>query len=210
MENYVTLRRSYPTEHVAIPHFANLWAVGLLYPELKALGFDFQMVMGMLDGVHRCIDGLSLQIMNLLIERTEREARGESHLQRWKKAITDQLVDYLIFMMMDRLAEHHLSPPQAFIMLVRERLGGSKPQLHEKYRISETKTRAAQLAARMRMEGERGSMRQVAQRMGVASTTVSREWFRDKKEFEELVALCREAIEDGVNWEKLGFPKDGG
>jgi hypothetical protein len=188
IRNYVRFRRNWPGEQVSVVRLGDPLAVISLGAELRNVGLDDSLVSPVPHGSSQKIDELCLQLLEKLIERGEREEAGATHLQARKQAITNSLVDYLVCIMLEAIHQDDAFLPASLVVLIRHRLVGANPALWERFELGQKRLRAARLAAQKRHEGEQGSIRQVADLLGLPPSTVAR-WFREG-EFEFLVGVC--------------------
>jgi hypothetical protein len=176
IENYVAFRRFAPGCDTEIYRFTGVDPLQFLGDELKNARLDRWLVRGVLGGNDRDIDELCLQLLERLIERKRLEAKGETHLQGRGKGISDALVDHLIVVMMEALQQLSLEPKPSLVVLVRERLGGANSDIYKSHRKWEGQNRAIFLGMQLKRKGVRPTIRQIAEKMGVQPSTVSR-WF---------------------------------
>ncbi len=105
------------------------------------------------------------------------EGRGETHLIRRDRCISDTLVNYLIGVSLDVLkwtGETEISPD--LIFLIKHQLGTINSEFDARQVRTAKKRDAAWIAAQIAAAGGVPSYRKIAKRMGVDATTVMR-WF---------------------------------
>lgn len=178
IENYVVMRRRYPSMGVENARFLGIKPLFAVEGELQQFGIEPWMVCGALDGEDRQVDELSLQLIEALVKRRALTKDGKTHLQRRRQVVPDSLIDYLVVAMLEAIQQHDCHIPASLIILIRERLGGPNPALYRDYLIKQKRKDAAFLGFHLLHKGEDPSIRRVAQIMGVQPSTVSR-WFPD-------------------------------
>ena len=178
IENYIVMRRRYPSMGIEAARFAGLDPLLAIKDELQRFGIDPLVIGAALDGDDREIDELCLQLMEALIKRRALEKAGNTHLQRRRQVAPDSLIDYLVITMLEVIERDGCPLPASLIILIRERLGGPYPALYRDYLIKQKRKDAAFLGFHLLHKGEEPSIRRVAQIMGVQPSTVSR-WFPD-------------------------------
>lgn len=147
-----------------------------LLPALAKAKLPEGLVLGVLDGDEACIDELSQQLLDQLLARKQRTAKGETHLVRREEAIADSLVNYLAWIMLEVTRNHQLELRPQLVALLRSQLCGSSPGLFEGYEINQRRDQALLMACRIKLAGEEPSLSKVAKLLGLPGSTVSR-WF---------------------------------
>jgi hypothetical protein len=178
IENYVTLRRSFPGGDTTIYQLAEVDP-----REAKAFELDLErarlthtLVRGALSGDERDIDELCLQLMERLIERRVLQGKGETHLQSRGKSVSDALIGHLIVAMLEVLQQDDLSPRSSLVVLVREQLVGTTNEVFKSHTKWKGRNQALFLGMRMKRQGVEPTIRKVATALNVQPSTVSR-WF---------------------------------
>src|SRR5262245_13852451 len=138
IENYVTLRRKFPEETIEIAVTGGLdW---VYEHALKQFGISAELVVSVLDADQDAISELSLQLLERIIERRRVESSGKTHVVSRKLAIGDQLVNFLINMMLDSLDwNDHLCIPRDLIVLIRHQTGGGVGDWDKSEKLKEWK-----------------------------------------------------------------------
>jgi len=177
VEEYVRLRRLHPETLIEI---STSWAIEWVFANedvLKQHSIEPELVVGTLDADPAHISELSLRLMERLIERDAKLAEGQTHLARRQEAIGDSLVKYLISMMLDALDwNNQLEIPRDLIVLLKHVMGTEDSGEARAMQVHQNRGNAKLIAAQIRNSGGAGSIRQIAQIMGVSASTVSR-WF---------------------------------
>src|SRR5258708_26318614 len=114
---------------------------------------------------------------------------GPGHIEKRRGAISDPMVNFLIATMFEALDWHEetFRVPASLIVLIREQLCGSNPDLYEAYLSREKRKRAAFVAAQCLQPGEKLSVRRLMELTGTRRMTAAR-WLRDPD--------FRQALED--------------
>jgi hypothetical protein len=171
--------------------------------ELRQFKLDRWLVSGALDGNDRDVDELALRLMERLIERDTIEKSGEVHLQSRRIAISDGLVNFLIVAMLEPMEEFI---PPSLVVLIRERLCGTNPDLYKEYLQMQRKRDSLALAAFAFPVGK-VSIRKIAKLMKVQPSTVSR-WFPNG-DFQRELDKFRQAV-DKFGLRKRKHTRSGG
>lgn len=177
LENYLVLRRTFGGGDIESLHLMRPDPLSSIEDELRQYGMDPAVFSDALDGDEFQIDELCLQIMERLVDRQTRERSGEAHVQTTGQAIPNSLIDYLIMTMLEACEAHDLAPRTALVILIRERLGGQNPDRHKQNLIDKNRKQAILMAASQLSQGKEISIRQIAKKMHLEASTVSR-WFK--------------------------------
>ena len=177
IENYVKLRREDPAAEIEIRVVGGIEQLLFLETELKKHGFDPATVASALDADPDAISELSLKIMEKTIEARRLKESGKTHLVRRGLVVPDKLITWLIALMLDALSwNDELHIPRDLIVLVRDRLGGSKLEIEQASWAHEQRAMAINLGGQLLARGITPSFRKLADALGVAPSTVKR-WF---------------------------------
>lgn len=190
LENYLVLRRGFGGTGVELSYFLIPDPLSSVEDELRQHGIDPAIFSDALDGNDYQIDELCLQLMERLVERQTRERAGHTHIQTTGLAIPDSLIDYLVISMLEASEVHGLAPGPALVILIREKLGGPNPGRHKQNLIDKNRKHAIWIAAHHRLGGRTISVRQIAEKMGLEASTVSR-WFKPGELKQEAERMCR-------------------
>jgi hypothetical protein len=196
IENYVRLRRKYPGMHLDVATDPGIEFVFEQGKELEAAyGIRTKAVLGALDGDPKAHGDLALRLLELLLERREMKRKGETHLVRRNRGISDTLVNDLIGLSLDSLAWNGntaISPD--LIVLIKHQLGARFSEYEAKEEKQRKKFDAVRFAVQLALEGKVPSYRKIARIMGVEATTVMR-WF----EGEDMIAEAKSLSVDLKN-----------
>lgn len=144
---------------------------------LKQFGISPELVAGALDADANDISELSLQLLELIIKRKKLEKAGKTHVVSRGAAISDNLVNYLINMMLDALDwNDDLFIPRDLIVLIRHQTGGAATDWDRVEDLNKQRRDAIIAALKLWGEGKTPSLRAIAKCLGVNPTTVMR-WF---------------------------------
>jgi hypothetical protein len=194
IENYVALRRQHPNATIQVAITGALEWVWGNEEILKQFGIDPYMVSGALDADPSDISELSLQLLELIIERKKLEKAGKTHVVSRGVAISDTLVNYLINMMLDALDwNDDLFIPRDLIVLIRHQTGGAATDWDRVEELKELRTKAIITAVELVAEGKLPTIRAVARKLGVSATTVMR-WYPEgelARKLQEIAAVIK-------------------
>lgn len=202
LRNYLPLRRQFPEAEIQVARFGGFEPILALKAKLQELGIDPQLVAGATDAFPPDVDELCLQIIERLVAKDDRrKGRGNRHTR--DLGIQDSLVDYLILMMIERLDWDKSTRgliPASLIVLLMERLGGSRPEWKKKYDLHARRDLAAQVAAQIWPSGK-PPVRDLARVMKVGKSTAAR-WLKDG-DFQRKLdwtrsPMMRNAIRDAI------------
>jgi hypothetical protein len=177
IENYVGLRRKHPKETIEVAVTGGLdWLFGN-ERTLEQFGISADLVAGTLDAEPHAISELSLQLLELIIERKRVERAGKTHVVSRKLAISDHLVNFLINQMLDALDWNgHLCIPRDLIVLIRHQTGGGNNDWDKNKTAQEGREKAILAALELAVQGKTPSIRAIAKELGVNASTVMR-WY---------------------------------
>lgn len=189
IKSYVDLRRKYPN---ALIEISTNHGMHWLYSNseiLEGYQIDPLLVAGALDADENSICELSLLLLENLVFRNKLKATGQAHVQSHEGVIADSLINYLISMMLDAMDWNNwLFVPRDLMVLIKYQCEGDVSAVARKQVVRNQMNSAAWIAAEIRENGRRGSLRDVAKIMGVNPSTVLR-WFENSS-FEEEVKLA--------------------
>lgn len=186
IENYLILRRIYRFEDFNIERYCGIMQLQALRPELEKHYIAVADVAACMDADKEAIDRVSLQVLELLAVRREKEANGENTLQSRGLAIKDSLINYLISITleaMDKYNEPHAI--SSFYLLIREQLGGQNMALYQSYKKAQQKECVVVMFAAARSLGGTLSLRSVAKNLNIDVSAIQY-WF-EEGELERLV-----------------------
>jgi hypothetical protein len=195
LENYLRLRREFPNVEIDVALYGGIDALCALEPHLKKHEIDPQLVAGVLDASEPKIDELSLLLMERLVARGKLPKNVPGHIEKRRQAISDPLVDYLIVIMLDAMEWNKTHPiviPSSLIVLIRDRLCGTSPDLLKECHLKEAQEHAAFLAAQRLKQDEKLSIGKLAAVVGISESKVER-WLRDES-FREEFDSCRKMV----------------
>jgi hypothetical protein len=186
LERYVRLRRHDPRSEIEIAVVGGLDQLFYMQPELEKHGIDPLLVASVLDSDADAISELSLQLMEKMIEASNRTGAGETHLASRGEVIPDKLINWLISCALDALSwNDNLHIPRELIVLIRERLGGASLHYEKASRAHQMRLNAITVGGQIKARGGTPTFRHIAKILGVSPSTVMR-WF-PKNEFSEEV-----------------------
>lgn len=183
LETYVRLRRSDPAAEIEIRVIGSIESMFYMREEFERYGIDPDLLGGLLDADQQAIEEIALRVMEAMIDGRDRESAGETQLASRGESIPMKLVDWIIACALDGLSwNDSLTIPRDLIVLIRERLGGSKPLYEKIGDVREMKTSASLIAGQLKAQGKKPTLKLVGTIIGVAPSTVMR-WF-EPGEFE--------------------------
>jgi hypothetical protein len=184
--NYLRLRREHPDVEIEVAIIGGIDQLFHMEDELKRHGIPDLVVAGTMDANPAAISELCLILLEKLAEREKREKEGATQLVARGLAIPDQLVDWLIAVMLDAQSwTGSLELSRDLIVLIRHRLIGQQPSYGNAIRAAEGRMKVIAIAAQMIERGQTPSLRDAAGWVGVNHTTVAR-WFPEG----DLLALA--------------------
>ncbi len=190
IENYVRLRRQFPDAEIEIATTGGIEFLFSQEKELLSYGINPRIVAGVLDADLNAQADLSLKLLELLIERKEKEKSGATHVVSRKQAISDTFVNYLIAESLDALSwndEPEIS--RELIVLIKHQLGSISSQYDVEEAKRAKKFKAQLIAAQIAAKGETPTYRKIGRIMGVQASTVMR-WFPDGVPISQAKALA--------------------
>lgn len=171
--NYVRLRRANPKTLFRTEQFGGLEPVLAIEADFISAGIETGLVMGVVDADEGRINALSLQLLEKLASRDA--GSGADRGKLWKGKEGNPLVDYLICIMIDSIEWNGKEMlPRDLAMLIKERMKGSRADLHARAKTREKKSQAVFVAAQMINRGEKPTLEAVSKIIGVDKTTVRR------------------------------------
>lgn len=180
IENYVALRRRHPDEKIEVAVSAGLEWLFDAQAKLRQFGIEPDLVASALDADRAAISELSLQLLELIIERQKATKAGGTHLVSRDLAISDDLVNFLINLMLDALDwNNRLIIPRDLIVLIRHQTGGGQDAEFERQETLERqKTQVSVAMIELLLGGQPLTIRAISKKMGVNPSTVMR-WYPD-------------------------------
>ncbi len=190
-ENYVKLRRKHPDEEIEVGITSGYEWLFSNTETLESFGISPYLFDGVLSADENSISELCLLLMERLIERSDCEKEGQSHVASRGIAISDHLVNFLINMMLDSLDWNwNLRIPRDLIVLIRHQIGSERSEWDKKEEIKEKRWEATLAALELGARGISPSYRTIGKELGVNATTVMR-WFANKEDARELFRLAK-------------------
>ncbi|BAU88722.1 hypothetical protein MPPM_0117 [Methylorubrum populi] len=177
IEHYVRLRREKPGARIEVAVIGGLESMFYMREEFERYGIDPDLLGGILDADPEAVSEVSLRLMEKMIEARQMDGAGQTHLIRRGMAIPDRLIDWVISCSLDAMSwNDELEVPRDLIVLIRERLGGPKPQYEQEREVRHKKSSAEILAGQLKAKGITPTFRLLGQYLNVAPSTVKR-WF---------------------------------
>jgi hypothetical protein len=180
--NYLQIRHDFPEVEVEVGHLGGTEALFVLDKECARHGIDFLLVVGALEAYEPDIDALCLRLLELLEAKRNLPKKEFGFIEERRKAISDPTVNYLIVEMLEAInrCERAISIPASLVVLSREQLLGSNPDLHQTYLTQERFRRGAfNVGLNFPQTGKQISVRRLADIAGVSRGTAAR-WLADK------------------------------
>lgn len=192
IENYIKIRRASPDELVDINRHPGADFYDYGREELEAIGIDWDAYLGLVFGDGNDISKICLILLEKICERKKLEKSGEKHLPSRGLAISDSLIDFLIWGALEASINCGMQIPRDLFVLIRERLGTAasnqmKADLHGK------RKNAVEVAVMLILEDKQPTMRSIGKILGVAHTTVA-DWFRGESLEGHLRAYVSQAV----------------
>jgi hypothetical protein len=159
IENYLRLRREHSDVEIEVAIIGGIDPLFHMEDELKRHGIPAPVVGGTMDADPAAISELCLILLEKIAEREKRKKEGETQLVARGLVIPDQLVDWLIAVMLDAQSwTGSLELSRDLIVLVRHRLTGEQPSYQKSFEANEMRTNAIAIAAQMIRKGETPSL----------------------------------------------------
>jgi predicted DNA-binding transcriptional regulator AlpA len=140
------------------------------------------LIAGALDAYEPGIDALCLQLLELLVTRGKLSKEEPSFIEKRRKAISDATINYRIMEILEGIGRcgQSIHIPASLVVLIREQLCGSNPDLHQLYLARERFRNAASSAGQhFQQTNKQISIRKLAAMAGVSRGTAER-WLADK------------------------------
>jgi hypothetical protein len=185
--NYLQIRRDFPETEIEVGYFGGgIDAPFELEEKFAGQGIDPMLLLGASLADEPDIDALCLQVLELLVTRGKLPKEGPGFIEKRRKATSDATINYLIVEILEAIQRYTRSIPASLVVLIREQLCGSNPDLHQQYLAGVRFRNAASIAERhFQRTGEQISVRKLAAAAGVSRGTASR-WLANKN-FQRLV-----------------------
>jgi len=200
--NYLQIRRDFPEAEVEVGIFSGIDAPFKLEEKLAGQDFDPLLIAGALDADEPDIDAVCLRLLELLEARRNLPKEGVGFIEERRKAISDATVNYLIVEMFEAIDRcgSWIRIPASLVVLLREQLCGSNPDVHQLY-LTQQRFRQAAFNAGLNFQ-HKPSVRKLAAAAGVSRGTAQR-WLADKH-FQRLFDDGRRfaASRDFKKWKK--------
>jgi hypothetical protein len=197
IENYVRVRREFPDLEIKVGYFED--PLVILDWKFPGHGIDPVLIGDVLDAKEASIDALSLCLLERLIARGKLPKEGPRHIEERRNAMSETTVNYLISTMLEALdlANDEVRLPASLIVLIREQLSGTNPDLHAEYRLRKKQFKAAFTAAlHFYRTKEKISVRKLAAAISVKRSTAAR-WLADKHFVRDFEYFQQQLLRDG-------------
>ncbi len=180
IQNYLFIRQKFPEVEIQVPRFGGIDPLFALEADFRNQGINPNLIAGALDGDEPSVDALCLRLLELLLEREKLPKTGQGSIDRRRKAISDAFVNYLITTTLEAYDwnEDVYRVPASLVVLIRNQLCGSTPDLHAEFRLREHKQNVAIAVAQQLKRDERLSINKLKQLAGIPRTTAAR-WLND-------------------------------
>ena len=169
-------------------HFGGIEALLALEEEFASQGIDPKLIAGVLDGNEPGADELCLRLLELIASKDKLPKEGPGFIAKRRQAISEATINYLIMEILEGFERRDDSVriPASLILLIRERLCGSNPDLHQSY-LSKERFRSAAFNAGLNFPhtGKPISVRKLAAVAGVSRGTAAR-WLA-REDFSEVI-----------------------
>ena len=179
---YLQIRREFPEAEVEVRIFSGIDAPFKLEEKLAGQGFDPMLIVGALAAYEPDIDAVCLRLLELLDAKRNLPKEGFGFIEERRKAIGDATVNYLIVEMFEAIDRcgGSIRIPASLVVLLREQLCRSAPDLHQQY-LAQQRFREAAFNAGLSFQqtGKPTSVRKLAAANGVSRGTAER-WLADK------------------------------
>jgi hypothetical protein len=206
--NYLQIRRDFPETEIEVGYFGGgIDAPFELEEKFAGQGIDPMLLLGAMLADEPDIDALCLQVLELLVTRGKLPKEGPGFIEKRRKAISDATINYLVVEILEAIDRRGdwIHIPGSLVVLIREQLCGSNPDLHQQYLAGVRFRNAASIAERhFQRTGEQIPVRKLAAAAGVSRGTASR-WLANKH-FQRLVdsGLQLKKIENAAHKKRAG------
>lgn len=177
IQNYLRMRKLYPDREPKGWWFSGVEPLSSMAEELAIWGISVADLAAAMDADHQAIERVAIRILELLAEREELLAKGETHIVSRGAAVSNQLVDYLIALLLEGMEEYD-EPASigALNFLIRERLGGPIRAQHAAYLKAVRKQAIVTMYVSAKRVPEFGdpSLRQIANVLGINVSSASK------------------------------------
>ena len=185
--NYLQIRHEFPEAEIQVGYFGGIEALFALEKEFASQGIDPMLIAGVLDANEPGIDALCLRLLELLISKDKLPKEGLGFIEKRRKAISDATINYLIIEILEGVERcgRSVRIPASLLVLIREQLCESNPDLHQQY-LSRERFRNAAFSAGQHFQqtGKPISVRKLAAAAGVSRGRAER--WRAHKDFQRL------------------------
>jgi hypothetical protein len=199
IENYVRLRREQPEGEVEISTTGALEFLSAQEKDLRSLGVDPNVVIGLFDADLGAPAEISLLLIQKIIERDNLHKSGETHIVSRKKVVSDTLINYLIGRALDGMSwTDNLEITRELIVLIKQQLGTLTSQYEIEQERLIRRSGARWIAAQLLNQGKTPTYRNIGRVLGVQASTVMR-WFPDGDfiaEAEKFAGFIRKFLPD--------------
>jgi hypothetical protein len=191
IENYLSVRRGFPEVEIAVARFGGNWGIDALdlEEEFEKQGVDRHLLFRALHGEEPAVDAMCLRLMECMAYKHKIPKDGRGHIEKRRKAISNATVNYLLSILLEAYnapdREWMFQIPPSLIMLIREQLCGSNPDLYRMYLSQGNRANAIDVASKGLQPHDKISVRRLMQLTGARRMTVAR-WLRDPQFREEL------------------------
>lgn len=188
LENYLALRRAEPNAEIEVAVLGGIDDLFAMEEELERYGIGAHPLMtGVLDADQASISELSLKLMDHIVNARRLEASGETQLVRRGMAMPDSLIDWIICVALDAQSwTDAMELNRDLIVLIRERLGGSNQHYKQAVAAHTRRRNAPWIGAQLKARGIEPTVRQIAEVLEVAPSTVTR-WYPNNAELQEEI-----------------------
>ena len=191
------MRRGFPEVEIEIGRFGGTWGTEViaLEEEFEKQGVDRHLLFRARHGEEPAVDAMCLHLMECMAYKHKIPKDGRGHIEKRRKAISDATVNYLLSVLLEAydLPERDwmFRIPTSLIMLIREQLCGSNPDLFGMYLFKKNRENAIDLASKRLQPHDKISVRKLMRLTGARRMTVAR-WLRDP--------AFREALRWSINY----------
>ena len=195
LREYLRIRREEPEKYIGLNFSFGLdW---LLANEkiLERHDLQLQDIARSLDGDSEAVSRICLDLMDRVLQRKDLEKSGATHVVSSKQGISDALVNYLIWIMLESLVKNEIhSLPTDLIVLIGYQIGTFEGTKFDANIEHDGKRFAILfLAIECLMNNQTPTMRKLASECGLNVSTVSRMFPENslQREAEELLPIVR-------------------
>ncbi len=177
LEKYLELRQQFPSGDISLDRFSDLLTLTNVDDELHRHDIFYGDISRAAGGDASAMDRCAVSIIKALCIRRNIELTGKTHVTSRDLAISDELINFSLAIILESSARHQTALPTSVALLIREHyLGGPHTKRFQKHEARIDRAEAVWIGSEIKKSEKVPTFRGIAKKMGVAPSTVSR-WF---------------------------------